>query len=226
MWVTLTFISANCGSLITLIPGCEWHWHLFLPCILITSHPLTNRMWVVFLPCILITSHPMTNRLWVALPFICLEVSSHPMTNSRWMILIFILAIRSHHISSHDQQHVSDIDIYFAMQPHYIPSHDQQDVSDTVIYVYHAISSHVIQWPTVCEQHCDLFLPCSLIHHPMTNSMWVTLTFISAMQSHHISSHGQQLVGDTDIYFYHALQSHHISSHDQQDVSNTDIYFC
>ena len=195
-----------------------------------------------------------TNRMWVTLTFIyamqshhisphdqqlvsdtdiyfmpCSLITSHPMTNSMWVTLTFIYAMQSHHISPHDQQGVSDTNIY-AIPCSLITSHltpwptgcewhwhlfmpcsliTQQHVSDTDIYLCHAVSSHLTPWPTGCEWHWHLFMPCSLItSHPMTNSEWVTLTFIYAMQSHHISPHDQQLVSDTDIYLCHAVSSH------------------
>ena len=194
------------------------------------------------------------------------------MTHRMWVTLSL-----SHHISSHDRQHVSDTDInschavsshliplwptgcewhwhlfISAMQSHHILSYEQQLVSDTDTYVCHAVSSHFIPWLTAGVWQCHLFLPYSLISshfisfHPMTNRMWVTLTFISVIQSHHFSSHDQQLVSGTDLFvpcslikphpmtnsWWVAMTSictmhcHHVSFHDQQRVSNTDIYSC
>ena len=154
------------------------------------NHPMANRQWVnvaLSLHRNLLTPRPTVCEWHQHLFSLFSLITSYPMINSMWVTLTFISAIQSHHISSHDQQQVSDTDIYFC----------------------HSVSSHLIPWPTASEWHWHLFLSFSLItSHPMTNSLWVTLTFISAIQSHHISSHDQQEVSDTDIYFCHSISSH------------------
>ena len=188
------------------------------------------------------------------------------MTNSVWVTLTFTSVMQSYHISSHGQQHVSDTDInsyvvlwlswyltidsvwvtlafISAMQSHHISSHDQQRVSDTDI---NCSLMTLITWPIACVWHWHLFLYSLIISHPMTNSVWVTLLFISAMQSHLISTHDQgcewhwHLFLPCSLITFHpmtnswwvtlsficAMQAHYISSNDQQLVSGTDINFC
>ena len=181
LWVTLTFMPCHAVSshLIPRPTGCEWHWHLFMPCSLITSHPLTNRVWVTLTFICAMQSHHISPHdqqdvsdtdiyLWHA-------VSSHltPWPTACEWHWHLCYAMQSHHISPHDQQHVSDSDIYLC---HPVSlSHDQQYVSDSEIYLCHAVSSHLTPWPTGCEWHWHLFMPCSLItSHPMTNSVWAS----------------------------------------------------
>ena len=123
------------------------------------------------------------------------------MMHSQWVMPYYK---QFNHISSHNQQDVS-----VAMLSHHISSHDQQRVSETILFFWHAISSyftmtnsmwvtlpfflpcHLITshpWPTVCEWHSPFFLPCHLMSH--------------------ISSHCQQAVSDTALFFCHAISSH------------------
>ena len=71
------------------------------------------------------------------------------------------------------------VTLHFSAMPfHHYSSHDQQQVSDTALFLCHAITSHLIPWPTACEWHCPFFLPCHLItSHPTINSLLVTLLF-------------------------------------------------
>ena len=166
---------------------------------------MTNSLWATwtFISAMsLITSYPMINSVWVTLTLISAMnlITSHPMTNSVWVTLTFISAMHSHHISPHDQQHVSDTDID----------------------ICHIVSSDLTPWPTGCEWY---IMPCSLIRsHPMSNSMWVILTIIYAMQSHQWLTPWPTACEWHDHWFMLLVQSHHVSPHDQQIVSDTDIY--
>ena len=145
----------------------------------------------------------MTNSMWVTLTFIlpCSLITYHPMTNRMWVTLSFMSTMLSHHMLSNDQQFVSN----------------------TVIYFCHA-ASYIIPWPTVCEWHWHLFLPCNLIiSHPMANSLLVTLTFISTMHCSLITSHPMTNRMWVMLRLISALNSHYISSHDPQDVSDIVI---
>ena len=233
MWVKLNiyFCHAVSSHLIPLPIGCEWlgHWHLFLPWSHhISFHDQQHVSDGVIYFCYAVLSYLIpwpTACEWHWQLFLAFSLTiSHPMTNSVWVTLTSISAMHwSHHISSHDHQLVSETDMYF----------------------FHAVSSHLIPlWPKACEWNWHLFLPCSFItSHLMTNRMWVTLTVISSIQSHHIPSHDQQRVSDmtsiSAMQSHHissnrmwvtltsisVMQSHHISSHNQQLVSDTDIYF-
>ena len=196
--------------------------------------------------------HPMTTRLWVTLLyFFAFARQSHqscltPMTNRMWVIMLYFFAWPSHlksclipsptdcewhcfisfpcslinYVSSHDQQYVSDSD---AALINHVLSHHQQGVSDTALFLHQAASS--------------------IISHPMTNRLWVTLLSFSPW---HVSSHNQQYVSDTAIFLCFAVSSiisypmtnrewvtllyffprqSHSSSHDQQGVSNIALFF-
>ena len=192
----------------------------------------------------------MTNRMWVTLPpFFCKAISSHFIpwpTVCEWHSLL-VSERQSHHISSHDQQRVSDTPSFFlqnnliTLHPmtnskwvtlltflrkfHDISSHDNSKWVTLPPFFCKAISSHFIPWPTGCEWHSLLF---------------------SARQSHHISSHDQQFVSDTpsfvlqgNLITFHPMTNskwvtlptflrkfQDISSHDQQEVSDTPSFFC
>ena len=114
------------------------------------------------------------------------------MTNSMWVTLLYFFARHCsliNHVSSHDQQNVSDTAYLFARQSH---------------------QSCFIPWPTGCEWHCFSSLPGNLINHGsshdqqevsgtalflcqavssimfhlMTNRKWVALLYFFARWSH------------------------------------------
>ena len=141
----------------------------------IMSHPMTNRVWVTFLCQTVssITSHPITNRVWVH-HFRCLcqvvsSIMSHPMTNRMWVTLLDFCA-RQNHVSSHDQQVVSDCFIFcWAMSS--IMSMTNRWWVTALQYVF---ARHFnIPWPTDCKSYK-----------------------VSTMQFWHLSSCDQQSVSD------------------------------
>ena len=268
LWVTLPplFRKAISSHFITWPTASEWHSTRF-PGNFITFHPMTNSKWVTllfsarqchhissyeqqlvsdtpsfFLQGNLITFHPMTNSKWVTLPpFFCETISSHFIpwpTASEWHGLLFP-ASQSHHISSHDQQQVSDTPSCF-LQGNLTTFHPMTNSKWVTLppFFFQAISSHFIPWPTASEWHSILcsarqshhisshdqqqvsdtpsfFLQGNLItFHPMTNSLWVTLPsfFCKAISSHFIPMTNRMWV---TLPPFSARQSHHISSHDQ-----------
>ena len=275
-WVTPPFLFQVISSHFIPWPtACEWYSLLCSARQSHHNHLMTNSLWetlpsffcqeisshfipwwqevsdtpTFFLPCNLITFHLMTNSKWVTLhPFFCQALSSHFIpwpTACEWHSPYFS-----------------------AMQPHHVSSHDQQGVSDTLPFSLPGNLIRFHPWPTASEWHSPLFLPGNFItFHCMTNSLWVTLPLFfqamssdfipwptgsewhypvfSARQSHHISSHDQQLVSDTPLFSarqfhpisfhdqqlvselpppFSARQSHHISSHDQQGVCDTPLF--
>ena len=122
---------------------------------------------------------------------------SHPMTNREWVTLLYCGLIN----------HVS--------------SHDQQEVSNTALLQSH--QSFLIPWPTVCEWHCflinhvlshdqqpvsDAACKCSLITHAISShdhSLWVTLLDCSLIT--HVSYHDEQPVSDTAWFWCQAISS-------------------
>ena len=180
-------------------------------------------------------SHPMTNSMWVTLLYCSLinHVSSHDQQQVSDTALSCSLI---NHVSSHDQQGVSDTALLQSHQScliswptacewhhglycsliNHVSSHDQQAVSDTALLHFH--QSCLIPWPTGCEWHC-LIAVSSLMSHPMTNSLWVTLLDSDARQSHQCSFCDQQGgVSDTVLCppLYHPI-------HDQQVVSPVKV---
>jgi hypothetical protein len=144
--------------------------HPFLTMQISLHFILTNRMWVrvhFLLPWSLIAFHPMTNREWVTPYFFFFTMESHGMTNSWWVIL--------------------NVFLYNAL----VSSHDQQGVSDTAFMLCHAVSLHVIPWPTASEWH-------SMLHF--------------TKQSHGISSHDHWTACEWHYFSFDTMQ---ISSHDQ-----------
>ena len=111
----------------------------------------------------------------------------HPMTNSMWVdCFITLPGSLIDHVSSHDEQYVSDTAYYFARPPHQslCLSHGQQGVSDTALFHYQAALSIMfdqqpvsdaalflcqaassIMFPTGSECHCFISLPGSIINH-------------------------------------------------------------
>jgi len=121
--------------------------------------------------CILIVFHLMTQQFVSGMAFFSLQcnlIAFYPMTNSMLVTIYFSLS-----------------------QSHCISSNDQQEVSHTAFFSLQWVSLwHLIPWPTGSEWHCIFLLYNAwLDFYPMTNSMWVTLYFVFAMESHCNSSH-------------------------------------
>ena len=131
------------------------------------SYFMTNSMWewhcFNFLPGSSIMSHPMTNRVWVGALFLFQAVSSiinHPMTNRKWVWLL--------------------TSNFFAQQWH-IPMANSLWVTLLHAFVGQSHQSWFIH-TTESEWHWLISLLGSLIQsHPMTNSKWVILLFISLL---------------------------------------------
>ena len=169
-------------------------------------------------------------------PFLCQTVTSimfHHMTNRQWVTLLYFFARQSHQSCL---------------------SHDHQAVSKSALFLCQVVSSILlIPWLTVCEWHCFISLPGSLINHlsshdqqrvsetpsficqvvlsimfcPMTNRQWVTLLYFFAGQSHQLCF----ILWPTGSE-WHCFTSlpgsliNHVSSHDQQLVSDTPAFIC
>ena len=147
---------------------CEWHCFILVPGMLINH----------------VASHDQQQVSDTA-SFVC-QAFSHQscyipwLTASEWHCFISLPGILINHVSSHDQQEVSvTASIYLPeILINHVSSHDQQEVSDTVSFVWQAVSSIMLD--------------------PMTNSLWVTLLHLFAMQAHQSCCiHDQQLVSDT-----------------------------
>ena len=196
-------------------------------------------------------SYPMINRLWGMLLYFFARQSDQScliqidlMTYSKWVTLLFLFARLSltNHVSSHDQQVVSDT--AFISLPGWVLSivfHDDwQQVSDTALCLCQAVSS-IISYLLTNSKWVGLFL-CqvvwSIMSHPMTNSEWVTPVFLCQAEPDQlclipcstgsgwhcfislpgslincVSSYDQQRVSDTAFFPYQAVSS--ITSHDQ-----------
>ena len=152
-WVKLhvMFCQAVLSYLMPWPTDSEWHWYFFLllDTSLIISYPMTTSLWVTLffflLQGSLIIFHPITNSQWVTLhSWQPPQLTSHPIwTNRMWVTLLFLPFFpRLSHLSSHNQQGVSDTAFFFCL----------------------TVSSYLIPWPTECgEWHCISLLHSCLI---------------------------------------------------------------
>ena len=201
--------------------------------------PLTNSQWVTALflcqACLIpwptgseciavflfqaaspIMAHPMTNSMWVTVLYI---FASQPClipwpTGSEWHCFNSLPGSFINHVSSHDQQLVSDTAVFLCQAVSLIMSLSMiTRMWVTLLYFFATWQFHqscLFPWPTGCEWHCLISLPGTLITHvssydqqlvsdtalflcqavssimslPMTNRMWVTLLYFFARQSH------------------------------------------
>ena len=125
---------------------------------------------------------------------------SHHTTNSMWVTLLYHFFARLiNHVSSHNQQGVSDIvPDFFARQSHEscLKLHDyiEQYVSDIALFLCQAVSSIISYQQAVSDT--ALFLcqaVSSVISHSMTNREWVHC-FISLPTTWPSWAHDQQIV--------------------------------
>jgi len=151
------------------------HCIFYLPCSLISFHPMINRKWVT--PHFLIAFHPMANRQWGHCIFslynaVSLHFTPQP-TECEWHSICFLYhAFPKSHITNRlwvtlhclpcsliafipwptgSKWHCI---VFFSMQSHCIFSHDQQYVSYTAFHLYHAVSLCFILWQIGSEWHC------------------------------------------------------------------------
>ena len=200
MWVTLHYFFARHShwSCFMLWPTAS-EWHCFIACSLIMSHSMTNRKWVTLLNLFAMHSHHSYLIPWP--------------TGSEWHCLICVPGTTISHLSSHDQQYVSDAALCLCQALSSIMSHimtNRKCVTHLYFFVRHSHLSYLIPWPTVCEWHFFSSLQGTLIHHasshdqqqvsdnalfpcqslssimphPMTNSLWVTLLYFFPTYSH------------------------------------------
>ena len=150
------------------------------------------------------------------------------MTNRQWVTLSYFFARQTHHISSHDQQAVSDTSVSFlCLAVSSIVSHPMTN-REWVTLVYHFFArqshkSYLIPWPTVCEWHCCISLQQS---HPWpTGSKWHWFISLSGLINH-VSSHDQQLVSRTGLFLCQEISF--IMSHPTGMTNSwwvTSVYF-
>ena len=131
------------------------------------------------------------------------------MTNRKWVTLLYFLARVSHQSCLITWPTVCEWHFFISLQGsliNHVSSHDQQDVSDTALFLYQAV--------------------LSIMSHPMTNRMWVTLLYFFARQSYQSC-----LIPWPTGSEWHCFISlpgsliNHVSSHDQQQVSDTAFFF-
>ena len=224
MWVTVLYFFAKQSHQSCLIPwptGSEWHCLISLPSCLI-PWPTVCESDTALLPCQAVSSimsHPMTNSMWVTLLYFFARQSHQSCLipwpkGSEWHCFMSLSGSLINHVSSHDQQYVSDTALFpcQADPSLSLPMINREWVTLWLLYFF-AKQSHqscLIPWPTACEWHCFVSLPGSLINHvssydqqevsdtalfpcqkvssvmshPMTNSLWVTLLYFFARQSH------------------------------------------
>ena len=150
--------------------GSEWHSFISL------FHPMTNREWVTLLYFFARQSHQSCFLPW---PTVC-----------EWHCFISLPGSLINHVSSHDQQPVSDTTLFLCQAVSSIMFHPMTNREWVTLLYFFARQSHqscFIPWPTVCEWHCFISLPGSLINH--------------------VSSHDQQPVSDTTLFLCQAVSS-------------------
>ena len=203
----------------------------------------------------------MTNRMWVRLLYFFARHSHQSClipwpTASEWDCFTSLPGTLINHVSSHDQQDVSEIALFLCQALSSIMSHpmtNREWVRLLYVFARHSHQSCLIPWPTVCEWHCFISLPGTLINHvsfydqqgvsdtalllcqalssimshPMTNRKWVTLLYFFARHSHQSC-----LIPWPTGSEWHCFNSlpgtliNHVSFHDQQAVSDTALFLC
>ena len=138
----------------------------------------------------------------------------HWTTESEWHCFIALPGTLTNHVSSHDEQPVSDTALFLCQAVTssimFHPMTNSQWVTLLYLFSRQSHQSWFITWLTESEWHCIICLPGSLINHvsshgqqfvsdtalfvcqavssimfhPMTNRQWVTLLYVFARQSH------------------------------------------
>ena len=155
-------------------------------------------------------SHPMpTNREWVILVLYFFARHSHQSclilwpTDGKWHCFIsFRPGSFINHVSSPTVCKWQGFISLPGSLINYVSSHDQQLVGDTALYLCQAVTS--------------------LMSHPMTNRVWVTLPvlYLFARQSHQSCLIPWPTESEWQCFIYFRLINH-ITFHDQQKVSDT-----
>ena len=200
MWVILLYFFARPSPQSCFIPsptGSEWHYFIFLP-----GSPINC-----------VSSHDQQHVSDTGL-CLCQTLSSvifHPMTNRMWVTLLYFFARQSHQSCFIPWPTGCEWHCFISLPGNHVSSHDQQYVSNTALFLCQALTSIMFHWPTGSEWHCCSSLPGTLINHvsshdqqlvsdtalylcqalssimfhPITNSLWVTmLLYFFARQSH------------------------------------------
>ena len=169
----------------------------------------------------------MTNSLWVTLLYFFAR-QSHPMTNSMWVTLLYFFARQSHQSCLIGSEWHCSMTLPGSLINH-ISSHDQQYVSDTALSPCQADSS--ISLPMINREWVTTLFLCqtvsSIMSHSMTNSLWVALLYFLARQS----NQSCLILWPTGSEWHCFISLpgsliSHVSSHDQQFVSDTSLFLC
>ena len=171
------------GFIISTNRGWEALHLFFLPGRLIKSWPMAYRWWVIVLHISFNRqSHPSTWIVceWHHTVLFCQGnlIMSHPITlNSMWVTpyCFFFAKVISSCLISWPTVCKWHCLVSFSMQSHHVSSNDQQAVSNTAFYskFFQAVSLCLVSWPTASEWHPFFLLPGSfIVSHPMTNRMW------------------------------------------------------
>ena len=196
MWVTLLYFFARQSHQSYFIPWpteCEWH------CFISLTGSLINH----------VSSHDQQYVSVTAL-FLCQTVSSimfHPMTNREWVTLLYFFPRQLHQSCFIPWPTGSEWHCFISLPGcliNHVSSHDQQGVSNNAWFLYQAVSS--------------------IMFHPMTNSMWVTLLYFFARQSH--QSCFIPWPTGSEWHCFISLQGspiNHVPLYDPQIVSDTTL---
>ena len=170
------------------------------------------------------------------------------MANRKWVALLYVFARQSHdltnHVSSHDQQGVSDTTLFLCQPVSSFMSHAMANREWVTLLYFFPRQSHQLPltvpwptgsewycfilcqavssiiWPTGSEQHHFISLQGSLIN-PITNRLWARLLYFSARQSHQLCLTPWPTESEWHYFF-----AHHLTSHDQQIVSLMKFSHC
>ena len=135
---------------------------------------------VCFLGVSSIVSHPMTNSKWVSTVlcfcakqshYLCLTSHDHC---SQWVTPVHFFARQSHQscLPCPTVCECQWISLPGSLINH-VSSHDQQQVSETALFFCQTLINHVpgIPWPTVCEWHWFISLPGCFINHVLSHGL-------------------------------------------------------
>ena len=206
LWVTLLYFLARQSSQSCLNPwptASEWHWFISLLGSFIMSHHMTNSGWVIA-------------------QFLHRNFSYYVSTASEWHCFTSLPGSLINHVSSHDQQSVSDTALLLSNQAvssiMSCPMTNREWVTLLYLFARQSYQSCLIPWPTGGEWHCFISLPGSLINH-ISSHDWQrvssTALFLSEAVLSIMSHPMTNSLWVTHLYFLTGSLNNYVSPHDQ-----------
>ena len=140
------------------------------------------------------------------------------MTNSKWVRLLYLFARHSHQSCFIPWPTVCEWDCFIYLPDtliNHVSSHDQQQVSETALFICQTLSSIMSHLMTNREWVRLLYFFArshqSCLHPWPTGGKWDCFISLPSILINHILSHDQQYVSETALFLCHALSS--IMSH-------------